>query len=87
MGPSKHGANYGRPWGSGEEFMNNPFNDKTDQLQKALEEAKVTLEEMNECGDLEERLEAAEAVVDAEYNLSRHLLSDPQEDKPEPLFP
>lgn len=67
--------------------MTNPFDDKTDQLQKALAEAKCTLEEMNECGDLEERLEAAEAVEDAEYNLSRHLFSDPQEDKPEPLFP
>jgi hypothetical protein len=58
------------------------FDDRTQALQEALDDAKCTLEELNECGDLEERLEAAQAVADAEYNLSRHLLSDPQEDPP-----
>lgn len=63
------------------------FDEKTRQLEESLADAKCVLEEMNESGDLEERLETAQAVEDAEQRLSRHLLSDPQEDKPEPLFP
>lgn len=67
-----------------------PFNRidaKTRDLEEALADAKVTLEELNECGDLEDRLEAAQAVADAEANLSRHLLTDYQDDPPEsPLF-
>ena len=56
------------------------FDQKTASLQEAVADAKCTLEEMNEAGDLEDRLEAAQAVEDAEYQLSRHLLSDPQDD-------
>lgn len=59
------------------------FDVKTRNLEEALAEARCTLEELNECGDLEDRLEAAQAVADAEYRLSRHLLSDPQEERPE----
>jgi hypothetical protein len=57
-----------------------PFDEKTQQLEEAVADAKVTLEEMNEGADcLEDRFEAAQALEDAEYNLARHLLSDPQE--------
>lgn len=63
------------------------FDQKTQDLEEALADAQVTLEELNECGDLEDRMEAALVVADAEYNLSRHLLSDPQEEKPEPQWP
>ncbi len=59
------------------------FDEKTVQLEQAVADAKCTLEEMNESGTLEERMEAALALEDAEYKLSRHLLSDPQEDPPE----
>lgn len=65
--------------------MINLFDEKTDQLQQAVADAKVTLKELNECGDLEDRMEAALAVEDAEYQLSRHLLHDPQEEKPEAM--
>lgn len=64
--------------------MSDPFckiDAKTRDLEESVKDAKCTLEEMNEAGDLEDRLEAAQAVEDAEYNLSRHLLTDCQEDK------
>lgn len=68
--------------------MSDPFSIfdlKTAALEETLKDAKCTLEEMNEAGDLEDRLEAAQAVEDAEYNLSRYLLTDFQEDPPEPF--
>lgn len=69
--------------------MNDPFSKidaKTRDLEEAVKDAKCTLEEMNEAGDLEDRLEAAQAVEDAQYNLSRHLLTDYQDDPPESPF-
>lgn len=63
------------------------FDEKTRQLEEALWRAKEYLGEMNRTGSSEARLEAEEAVEDADYRLSRHMLSDPQEDKPEPPFP
>jgi hypothetical protein len=59
--------------------MNN-FDDKTAELEEALAEAKCAQEEIEECGDLEDRLEAAFEVVEAERRLSSHLLTDLQED-------
>lgn len=59
---------------------NDPFDAMTQQLQEAIDEAKCTLDEMNESGDLEDRLEAAFDLEDAERRLSSHLLTDQQED-------
>lgn len=43
---------------------------------KDLEDARVRLEEANESGDLEERLEAAQDVHDLEVMLGRLRLKD-----------
>lgn len=63
--------------------MNIPdlFDSKTRDLEEALADARCTLEELNESGDLEDRFDAAFEVEEAERNLSRHLLRDQQEDK------
>jgi len=63
------------------------FDYKTRDLEEAVADAKCTLEELNESGDLEERMEASFAVEEAERRLISHLLSDPQEDKPETIIP
>lgn len=68
---------------SKQEKMSAPFSafdEKTQSLEESLADAKCTLEELNESGDLEERLEASFEVDRCEQNLTRHLLSDPQED-------
>ena len=57
-----------------------PFDAKTRDLEETLSEARRTQEELEECGEPEDRLEAAQAVEDAEYRLSCHLLKDHQED-------
>lgn len=44
--------------------------DRLIELLSEIEEAKCELEEINECGDLEERLEAAQRVEDLE---AQHL--------------
>lgn len=40
-------------------------------LEDLLEDARLTLDELNECGDLEDRLEAAETVARLEKQLAQ----------------
>lgn len=47
-----------------------PFN-RIDQAIEDLEEAQATLEELNECGDLEERMDAAFEVDACERRLAK----------------
>jgi hypothetical protein len=58
------------------------FDLKTQTLEQALEDAKCNLEEVNESGTLEDRLEASFEVDECERRLSSHLMSDPQDDPP-----
>jgi hypothetical protein len=56
------------------------FNDGADDLRDALEDALCALEEAEESGDLEERLEAIQNVEDAEARLRRHMLNTSEGD-------
>ena len=50
------------------------MNDDIQTLEESLEEAQCELEEANECGDLEDRLELAQRVEDLEARLFRARL-------------
>jgi hypothetical protein len=54
-------------------FLINPI----DQAAKEVDDAKIALEEINECGDLEDRLEAAQELEDAEARLLQARLNYP----------
>ncbi len=43
--------------------------DQIEVIRAELDDARAELEELNECGDLEERLDAAERVADLERAL------------------
>jgi hypothetical protein len=43
--------------------------DQIEAIQKELDDARAGLEELNECGDLEDRLDAAERVANLERAL------------------
>ena len=55
-----------------------------ESLEIQLEEAKAEADELEECGDLEERLEALMHVTDLEKELKRARL-DEYQDNSEPL--
>lgn len=64
--------------------MSDPFNiidAKTKQLTQSVHEAEQMLYEMMDTGQREAIKDAEEVLDDAEYNLSRHLLTDYQEDR------
>lgn len=50
-----------------------PTDTKTRDIKEALAEAEVWLEEMEEAGDLEDRLEALLVAEDARRDLQDHL--------------
>lgn len=52
------------------------MNATIETLESELEDAQCELEELNECGDLEDRLEASMRVADLEAKLFRERLKE-----------
>jgi hypothetical protein len=50
--------------------------DQIEVIQAELGDARAELEELNECGDLEDRLDAAQRVADLERKLEAHRFDE-----------